>query len=72
MVRRKPVTDSAIGALVREKRHARGVSQDQLGAALGVTFGMIQKYETGASPLTVVKLVQIATYLECQTIDLIP
>lgn len=72
MVKKKPPTDEEIGALVRERRRAAEVSQPELGEALGVSEQMVQKYETGASPLTVVKLVAIAVRLRCQTTDLIP
>lgn len=72
MAPRNPITNEAIGALVREIRKKRGVSQPELGAAIGVSEQMVQKYETGGSPLTVVRLVDIAIYLKCKTIDLIP
>lgn len=68
----KVVTDEAIGALVRGKRKAAGIGQPELGNALGVSEQMIQKYETGASSLTVKKLVQIAAKLKCDPQDLIP
>lgn len=69
---RKPVTNEAIGSLVRTVRKKRGVSQPELGEAIGVSEQMVQKYETGVSPLTVVRLVDIAICLKCKTIDLIP
>lgn len=68
----KPVTDEAIGALVRSKRQDSVVSFDALAEALGVSPQMLQKYETGASPITVVRLVKIAQTLKCKTLDLIP
>lgn len=67
-----PVSDEAIGALVREKRRKRKLGQPELAAHLGVSMMMVQKYETGVSPLTVVKLVSIAEFLKCRTLDLIP
>lgn len=66
------VTDEDIGALVRERRLKKGIGQPELGEALGVTFMTIQHYETGRTPLTVVKLVKIAEVLGCRTMDLIP
>lgn len=69
---RKPVTDEAIGELVRERRRKVGKSQPELGEALGVTEQMIQKYETGKSSLTVLKLAAIAAFLRCKTTDLMP
>lgn len=67
-----PVTDAAIGKLVRERRYKKKITQEQLAAHLGLSFGMVQKYETGASPLTIVRLVEIAKFLGCRTTDLIP
>lgn len=73
MAKRKVVvTDEAIGALVREKRKAAGMSQPDLGDVLGISEQMIQKYERGSSSLSVVKLVAIAEALKCKTLDLIP
>lgn len=72
MARKKPVTDEAIGALVRAKRQESTVGFDELAEAIGVGPQMLQKYETGASPLTVVRLVAIADKLKCKTLDLIP
>lgn len=69
---KKPVTDEAIGALVREWRKKRGLSQADLGDAIGVTFQMIQKYETGSASFTILKLITIADKLKCKTTDLIP
>lgn len=68
----KTVTDEDIGALVRAKRTAKEVGQPELGAALGVSAMMVQHYETGRSPLTVLKLLKIAETLGCKTTDLIP
>jgi transcriptional regulator with XRE-family HTH domain len=66
------VTDEEIGALLRERRRAKKISQPDLGAELGVSEQMVQKYETGQSPLSVVRLVAAAMTLGCRTIDLIP
>lgn len=70
--KKAPVTDEAIGALVREQRRGKGLSQPELGEAIGVKEQMVQKYETGQSPLTVVKLVAIAARLKVDLMDLIP
>ena len=72
MANKQPVTDEAIGALIRKRRHEIGMGQPELGEALGVTPMMIQKYETGASSLNVLKLVTIAKTLKCKTTDLLP
>jgi len=66
------VTDAEIGKLVREKRLAKEMGQPELAEALGVSPMMVQHYETGRNPLTVVKLSVIATKLRCKITDLIP
>ena len=40
--------DRHVGARVRARRRACGVSQTDLGDALGLTFQQVQKYERGA------------------------
>ena len=69
---RKPVTDEAIGARVRARRQDSTIGFKELAEAIGVSEQMLQKYETGASPLKVTTLVAIATALKCKTTDLIP
>lgn len=66
------VTNEAIGALVREKRLAKKLSQEDLAEALDVSMMMVQHYETGRSALTVVKLSAIAQRLGCRITALIP
>jgi transcriptional regulator with XRE-family HTH domain len=61
-LRAHPV-DRHVGALVRAKRKAIGVSQAQLGDAIGVSFQQIQKYEEGANRLSSSKLFGIAQRL---------
>lgn len=69
---KSPVTNEAIGALVRAKRLEKGMGQPELAEALDVTPMMVQHYESGRNPLTVLKLVTIADTLKCKTTDLIP
>jgi transcriptional regulator with XRE-family HTH domain len=71
-VAKNEVTDAAIGALIRAKRHERGLGQPELADALGVSSMMIQHYETGRNSLSILKLVKIAETLKCKTTDLIP
>ena len=66
------VTDEGIGALVRERRQETGFGFSALAEAIGISDQMLQKHETGVSPLTVVRLVKIAEALKCKTTDLIP
>ena len=45
--------DKAIGVRLKEIRTLRGVSQEALGAKLGVSFQQIQKYERGGNRIAV-------------------
>ena len=70
--KRAPVTDEAIGALIRAKRQESGVGFRELAEALDMSEQMLQKYETGVSAISVIKLVKIAETLRCKTTDLLP
>lgn len=64
MPRRRPdAIDRAIGANIQYWRIARGLTLLQLGAALGVSYQQIQKYERGASSLYVSRLPELARVL---------
>ncbi|WP_122038467.1 helix-turn-helix domain-containing protein [Asaia bogorensis] len=41
--------DALVGARIRLRRTLLGMSQEKLGAALGLTFQQVQKYERGAT-----------------------
>lgn len=49
-----------IGKLIREMRKAAGMSQMRLADKIGVSYQQVQKYEKGASKLSVPRLMQIA------------
>ena len=49
-----------IGSLIREMRKAAGMSQMRLADKIGVSYQQVQKYEKGASKLSVPRLIQIA------------
>ncbi len=68
----KLVTNQEIGDLIRERRTAANMTQEQLGKKLRLTFQMVGKYETGKSAITVTRLVQVATALGVRAIDLLP
>ena len=40
--------DRHVGARIRTQRMMRGVSQTELGTAVGVSFQQVQKYENGS------------------------
>lgn len=52
--------DIVVGSRVRKAREAAGLTQLELATALGVSFQQVQKYEKGASRLSVVRLIQIS------------
>ena len=55
--------DVHIGSRLRSERQARGLSQTELGAALGVTFQQVQKYERGVNRVSASTLFRAATAL---------
>lgn len=55
--------DVAIGANVRALRQRRGLTQEKLAAALGITFQQVQKYEKGTNRVSGSKLVAMANAL---------
>lgn len=58
------VLSKKIGANLRKLRNLKGMSQEKLGNALGITFQQVQKYENGANRLSVPKLVQCSHILQ--------
>ena len=55
--------DVLVGKRIRARRHALGISQSELGAAIGVKFQQIQKYETGANRVSASRLWAISDKL---------
>jgi transcriptional regulator with XRE-family HTH domain len=67
--RRQPITakeygpdpvDVHVGSRLRLRRTLLGLSQEQLAAAVGVTFQQIQKYERGSNRVSASRLYDIA------------
>jgi transcriptional regulator with XRE-family HTH domain len=56
--------DIAVGARIRLLRKVRGLSQQALAEAAGVTFQQIQKYERGSNRVSASMLARIATALD--------
>jgi transcriptional regulator with XRE-family HTH domain len=64
MTKSKPSPlDIEIGRRLRHARKKEGYSQELLGAALGVSFQQIQKYENGKSRLSASGLLVAARFL---------
>ncbi len=55
--------DVHVGNRVRMRRMLVGMSQEKLGAQLGLTFQQIQKYEKGANRISASRLYQISQIL---------
>ncbi|TAI63887.1 helix-turn-helix transcriptional regulator [Bradyrhizobium sp. Leo170] len=59
-------SDLLVGQRIRRRRLEKNLSQTQLGAALGVSFQQIQKYEKGINRVGAIRLQQIANQLETE------
>ena len=55
----KPV-DIHVGARIRRRRVLLGLSQEQVGHAIGLTFQQLQKYEKGTNRVSSSRLYQLA------------
>jgi transcriptional regulator with XRE-family HTH domain len=64
--------DAYIGEKIRGHRNRLKISQEQLGAALGVTFQQVQKYENGVNRLSGSRLQKVADIFKCKVTDLFP
>ena len=63
--------DVALGARIRMRRKALGLSQQALGATVALTFQQVQKYELGTNRVSVATLIRLAGPLKCRPEDLI-
>ena len=58
--------DVHVGGRLRLRRTLIGMSQEQLAAALNITFQQVQKYEKGVKRVGSGRLVRIANALVCR------
>lgn len=63
--------DVQVGQRIRARRLWLGLSQSELGAALGLSFQQVQKYERGANRVSAAVLVRIAERLAVSPGDLL-
>ncbi|MDQ1185972.1 helix-turn-helix domain-containing protein [Agrobacterium larrymoorei] len=61
--------DEKIGATLRDFRKARGMTQEQLGDGIKVTFQQIQKYEKGTNRLSVSALFEVCRVLKMSPLE---
>lgn len=55
--------DIHVGKMLRSIRKAKGVSQQGLAEALGLTFQQVQKYENGSNRVSASKMFDAAVFL---------
>ena len=58
--------DVHVGKRVRLRRTLLGMSQEQLGASLNITFQQVQKYERGANRISASRLWDISQILDVE------
>jgi transcriptional regulator with XRE-family HTH domain len=56
--------DVCVGARVRLRRNMLGLTQEQLGEAIGLTFQQVQKYERGANRIGASRLHELSRVLD--------
>src|SRR3954464_15874738 len=61
---RNPV-DVHLGSRIRQRRILLGISQEELGKAVGLTFQQIQKYEYGVNRVGTSRLWDLSRALNC-------
>ncbi len=64
--------DVEVGLNLRRARRERGLSQGEVGEALGITFQQVQKYERGANRVSASMLVKAARFLGVSAAELLP
>lgn len=69
---RNPSVDRHVGAVIRARRKALGLSQTELGSRVGLTFQQIQKYERGTNRVSASTLYEIAEVLATPVPDFFP
>ena len=66
---RDPI-DTAVGQRIRLERKAKGLSQQALAEAIGVSFQQVQKYENGANRVSASMLARISETLDAPIAEL--
>jgi transcriptional regulator with XRE-family HTH domain len=70
MVSRTKRIDAHVGERIRLRRTEAGLTQEQLAAALGISYQQVQKYETGANRVSAGRMLEIARTLGIDVADL--
>ncbi|RMF74065.1 MAG: helix-turn-helix domain-containing protein [Alphaproteobacteria bacterium] len=64
--------DRFVGQRIRERRLARGVTQQGLAKALGISYQQVQKYENGTNRISAGRLFVLARLLGADVADFFP
>ena len=64
--------DRLVGQRIRERRLARGVTQQGLAKALGISYQQVQKYENGTNRISAGRLFVLARLLGADVADFFP
>ena len=59
-----PGVDRHVGERIRHRRAEMGLTQEDLGRVLAISYQQIQKYETGANRISAGRLFEIASALD--------
>lgn len=62
--------DVIVGRNVRDRRVRAGITQEDLGAAVGITFQQIQKYERALNRISASRLIELSRALKVPVTDL--
>jgi transcriptional regulator with XRE-family HTH domain len=68
--RRDGLVDKKIGSVIRMQRVKLGMTQSELGTALGLTFQQIQKYEKGSNAVASTRIPDLCRKLGITPNDL--
>lgn len=63
---------STFGKIVREKRHALGISQEKLAELAGLHFTYVSSVERGERNISLSNIAKLANALGCPMKDLMP
>lgn len=64
------VADAVVGQNIRFHRTSKGISQEKLAEAMGITFQQVQKYEKGTNRVSASRIADAAKALGVDILDL--
>lgn len=61
-------TEKQLGELLRQRRKAKGLTQQQVAGKLGVTQARLSELESGRSHITLERLIALAQFLDLEVV----